>query len=144
MLSAFLVDKLRVVVKATALFLSVFGKNKKRMKAKFYATVMSVVTDLTDLSENDILHGRRTMEVVDARWLCVRLMKDIGMYPYQIAGYMAMNVRTVQYIISNFNDRMKFGDAMLQIYLQMAKERLRKINEVEAKNNGSECETNTS
>lgn len=100
------------------------------MKEKYYATVMSVVADLTNLSENDILTGRRTMEVVDARWLCVRLMKDIGMYPFQIAGFMAMNVRTVQYILINFDDRMKFGDAMLRIYLQMARERLENLNEI--------------
>lgn len=114
------------------------------MKEKYYATVMSVVTDLTDLTENEILTGRRTMEVVDARWLCVRLMRDIGLYPFQIAGFMAMNVRTVQYILINFDDRMKFGDAMLRIYLQMAQERLGKINETEAKNNGNRCETDTS
>ncbi len=100
------------------------------MKEKYYATVMSVVADLTDLSENDILTGKRTMEVVDARWLCVRLMKDIGMYPFQIAGFMAMNVRTVQYILMNFDDRMKFGDAMLRIYLQMARKRLENLNEI--------------
>lgn len=114
------------------------------MKKKYFATVMSVVSDLTDLSENDILHGRRTMEVVDARWLCVRLMRDIGMYPCQIAGFMAMNVRTVQYIIINFDDRMKFGDAMLQMYLQLAKDRLRKTSETEAKNNGNAGETDAS
>lgn len=114
------------------------------MKEKYFATVMSVVSDLTDLSENDILHGRRTMEVVDARWLCVRLMKDIGLYPCQIARFMAMNVRTVQYIIINFDDRMKFGDAMLQMYLQLAKERLRKTNETDAQNNGNAGETDAS
>lgn len=100
------------------------------MKAKYYEAVMSVVTDLTDLTEDDILNGRRTMEVIDARWLCVRLMKDIGLYPYQIAEMMAMSVRTVQYIINNFDDRMKFGDAMLKIYLQMAKKRLENLNEI--------------
>jgi hypothetical protein len=98
------------------------------MKAKYYEAVMSVVTDLTDLTEDDILNGRRTMEVIDARWLCVRLMKDIGLYPYQIAEMMDMSVRTVQYIINNFDDRMKFGDAMLKIYLQMAKKRLENLN----------------
>ena len=103
------------------------------MKAKYYATVMSVVTDLTDLSENEILNGKRTMEVVDARWLCVRLMRDIGLYPFQIAEMMAMSVRAVQYILNNFDDRMRFGDAMLNIYLQMAKNRLGNINETEAK-----------
>ena len=118
---------------ATALFLSFFGKNAKAMKAKYYATVMSVVTDLTDLSENEILNGKRTMEVVDARWLCVRLMRDIGLYSFQIAELMAMSVRAVQYILNNFDDRMRFGDAMLNIYLQMAKSRLGNINETEAK-----------
>ena len=68
------------------------------------------------------------MEVVDARWLCVRLMKDIGLYPYQIAEMMSMSVRSVQYIINNFDDRMKFGDAMLKIYLSMAKKRLENLN----------------
>ena len=114
---------------ATAFFLSFFGKTMA-MKAKYYATVMSVVTDLTDLTEDDILNGRRTMEVVDARWLCVRLMKDIGLFPFQIADMMVMSVRTVQYIINNFDDRMKFGDAMLKIYLQMAKKRLENLNEI--------------
>lgn len=99
------------------------------MKAKYYEAVMSVVTDLTDLTEDIILNGRRTMEVIDARWLCVRLMKDIGLYPFQIAEKMSMSVRTVQYILNNFDDRMKFGDAMLKIYLQMAKKRLENINE---------------
>ena len=117
---------------ATALFLSFFGKTMA-MKAKYYATVMSVVTDLTDLSENQILNGKRTMEVVDARWLCVRLMRDIGLYPFQIAELMAMSVRAVQYILNNFDDRMRFGDAMLNIYLLMAKNRLGNINEAEAK-----------
>ena len=102
----------------------------KAMKAKYYATVMSVVTDLTDLTENDILHGKRTMEIVDARWLAVRLMRDIGLYPFQIAEMMEMTVRSVQYILSNFDDRMKFGDAMLKIYVQMAKKRLGNTNEV--------------
>lgn len=103
------------------------------MKAKYYATVMSVVTDLTDLTEEEILNGKRTMEVVDARWLAVRLMRDIGLYPFQIAEMMAMSVRSVQYILINFDDRMKFGDAMLKMYLQMAKQRLGKTNETEAK-----------
>lgn len=98
------------------------------MKAKYYDAVMSVVTDLTDLTDDDILNGRRTMEVVDARWLCVRLMKDIGLYPYQIAEMMSMSVRSVQYIINNFDDRMKFGDAMLKIYLSMANNRLENLN----------------
>lgn len=103
------------------------------MKAKYYATVMSVVTDLTDLTEDEILNGKRTMEVVDARWLAVRLMRDIGLYPFQIAEMMAMSVRSVQYILINFDDRMKFGDAMLKMYLQMAKQRLGNRNETEAK-----------
>lgn len=114
------------------------------MKAKYYETVMSVVCDLTDLTETQILTGKRTMEVVDARWLCVRLMRDIGLYPFQIAEMMSMNVRTVQYILINFDDRMKFGDAMLKIYLQMAQNRLRNINETQAQNDGNQREINSS
>jgi hypothetical protein len=103
------------------------------MKDKYYQTVMSIVTDLTDLTEDEILHGKRTMEIIDARWLAVRLMKGIGLYPFQIAEKMSMSVRTVQYILVNFDDRMKFGDAMLRIYLALAKDRLAKINEIETK-----------
>lgn len=112
------------------LFFCLVLAKTRHMKAKYYEAVMSVVTDLTALTEDDILNGRRTMEVVDARWLCVRLMKDIGLYPYQIAEMMVMSVRAVQYIINNFDDRMKFGDAMLKIYLQMAKKRLENLNEI--------------
>ena len=110
-----------------AFFLPYCGKIDN-MKAKYYAAVMSVVTDLTDLTENEILNGSRTMEVIDARWLSVRLMRDIGLYPAQIAEMMSMSIRTVQYILTNFDDRMKFGDAMLRVYLQMAKKRLENLN----------------
>lgn len=106
---------------------------KAAMKVKYYEAVMSILTDLTDLTEDDIINGRRTMEVVDARWLAVRLMKDIGMYPYQIAELMAMSVRTVQYILIRFDDRMRFGDAMLKIYLAMAKDRLAQLSETQTK-----------
>lgn len=93
-------------------------------KEDYYVTVMSVVTDLTDLSENEIINGRKTMEVVDARWLAVRLMRDLGLYPYQIAELMEMTTRNVTYILNNFDDRMMFGDIMLRNYLAVAEMRL--------------------
>ena len=99
------------------------------MKTKYYAAVMSVVSDLTDLSENEILNGRRTMEVVDARWLVVRLLRDIGLYPSQIADLMHMTERNVTLILNNFDERMRFGDAMLKNYLFLAQKRLVNINE---------------
>ena len=110
------------------------------MKTRYYNMVMSVVTDLTDLTEQQILYGKRTREVVDARWLCVRLMSELGMYTRQIAGFMRMSMRAVQYILMDFDARIKFGDAMLNIYLFQARKRvevLRNENEGEAQNKGS-------
>lgn len=102
-------------------------------KEDYYVTVMSVVTDLTDLSENEIINGRKTMEVVDARWLAVRLMRDLGLYPYQIAELMGMTTRNVTYILNNFDDRMMFGDIMLRNYLDLAEMRLGKRREMREK-----------
>ena len=98
--------------------------NSTLMKNKYFAAVMSVVCDLTDLSEDVILHGRRTQEVVDARWLSVRLLRDIGLYPAQIADFMEMTPRNVNDILNTFDDRMMFGDVMLKNYLFIAKKRL--------------------
>lgn len=105
-------------------FFCLIVANFTRMKNNYYAAVMSVVCDLTDLTEDVILHGRRTMEVVDARWLSVRLLRDIGLYPAQIADFMEMTPRNVNDILNNFDDRMMFGDVMLKNYLTIAKKRL--------------------
>lgn len=113
------------------------------MKARYYTMVMSVVTDLTDLTEQQILYGKKTREVVDARWLCVRLMSELGIYTRQIAGFMRMSMRSVQYILMDFDARVKFGDAMLSIYLAQARrmvEAMRSECEIQAQNKGSPSE----
>lgn len=103
------------------------------MKNLYFKTVMSVVSDLTELTEEEILNAPRSREIVDARWLAVKLMKDVGLYPAQIAEKMSMTPRTVQYILSNFNDRLRFGDPILKMYLDIAHTRLWALREIEAK-----------
>ena len=93
-------------------------------KRDCFNAVMSVVEDLTELSKEDILGQGKTMELVDARWLCVKMLREMGLYAEQIAELMNMTPRNVGKIITNFNDRMMFGDAMLKNYLEIARQRL--------------------
>lgn len=94
-------------------------------KRDYFNAVMSVVEDLTELSKEQILGESKSMEIVDARWLCVKMLKDLGLYAEQIAEMMNMTPRNVCKIVTNFNDRMMFGDAMLRNYLEIARQRLK-------------------
>lgn len=94
-------------------------------KRDYFNAVISVVEDLTDLRRDEILGEGKTMEIVDARWLTVKLLKEIGLYPDQIAELMSMTSRGINKILANFNDRMMFGDAMLRNYLDLARQRLK-------------------
>lgn len=93
---------------------------------EYYKKTVEVVADLTGLTEGEIIGKRRMRELVDARCLVVRLMRDAGYYPTQIAPIMHVTVRWVQKIIENFDDRARYSpDPMLRINWEQAKNRLR-------------------
>lgn len=84
-----------------------------------FAKVMKVVTELTGVTDQEILGKSRVKEVVDARWLAIYLMFKKGYHADDIKGLVQHPERTVNHAIQMFPDRMEYSDCNLgNIYLQ--------------------------
>ena len=95
--------------------------------SEYYRRTVEVVCDLTGLTEEEIAGKCRMREYVDARCLVVRLLRDAGYYPSQIARVMNISTRWVQKIIETFDDRVRFSaDPMLRCNLEEATKALRR------------------
>ena len=93
---------------------------------EYYKKTVEVVANLTGLAVDEIAGKRRIRELVDARCLVVRLMREAGYYPTQIAPIMHVTVRWVQKILENFDDRAAYSpDPMLRRNWEEAKNLLR-------------------
>lgn len=93
---------------------------------EYYRKTVEVVSDLTGLMEGEIVGKRRMRELVDARCLVVKLMRDAGYYPTQIAPIMNVSTRWVQKILEHFDDRVRYSpDPLLRMNWEQAKNLLR-------------------
>lgn len=86
---------------------------------------LKVVVDLTGIEAEDVMGRRRTSELVDARWMVVKLLREAGYYPSQIAPVMNMTIRQVQSIVAAFDIRLRFADEMMRINYETASKYLR-------------------
>ena len=77
--------------------------------------IQSLVSKETEVSVDQILSSDKKMETVDARYLLVSLLFESGMYPSQIAAHIHKTKRAVNYMISNFHERIESGK-MMRIY----------------------------
>ena len=68
--------------------------------------VVNAVAEATDLKPCQILCRRRFQETIDAKWIAVYLLREMGYYPPRIAEWMGMTTRNVNLIISEMNLRM--------------------------------------
>lgn len=91
----------------------------------YYRRVTDVILDLTEVERADLEGKRRTTEVVDARWMIVKLLREAGYYPTQIAPVMKMTVRQVQSIISTFDIRLRYSDLIFRSNYEAASKILR-------------------
>ena len=92
-------------------------------KTEIFAHILDTVSKETEIPKERILSESKDAEVVDARYILVKLLTDTGMYPSQIASKINKTRRAVNYIISNFSSRETAGK-MLRIYLDNIKKRL--------------------
>lgn len=80
-------------------------------KSEIFAETINLVAQETEIPASRILYT----ETVDARYLLVQLLVERGMYPSQIAPKIHKTKRAINYMISNFQERME-GGKMLRIY----------------------------
>ena len=84
-------------------------------KSEIFAKIINIVSKETEVSVDQILSSDKNMETVDARYLLVSLLFESGMYPSQIAAHIHKTKRAVNYMISNFHERIESGK-MMRIY----------------------------
>lgn len=94
-----------------------------RVKAVLTA-ILEVVASETDVAASKIASKCSEAEVVDARWICVKLLSEQGYYPSRIADLMGITPRYVQYILTDFEDRMEMCRFKRNSY-ERAKNKLR-------------------
>lgn len=81
-------------------------------KSEIFAETINLVSQETEIPAERILSPDKDTETVDARYLLVSLLADRGMYPSQIAVHIHKTKRAVNYMISNFRERMEGGKTL--------------------------------
>ena len=89
-------------------------------KSEIFAEILRIVSKETEISTDDIFSNSKETEVVDARYLLVRLLYENGFYPSQISSHIRKTKRSVNYILYNFSDRLR-GGKMLRIQYENIK-----------------------
>ena len=87
----------------------------------YFDKVVSVVAELCELSADNILYGRKTDEVVDARWIIVKILNEQGFHTSKIAMLLNMTQRNVTHILAIFQDRLDGYDSLFKSTYQKAR-----------------------
>ena len=93
-------------------------------KSEDFSKVIKVVTELTEVTDQDIIGRSRRQDVVDARWMVITLMRDKGYSTRQIAHLMLKPERTVNNALCQFSDRVKYSYNQLGCMLALARQQL--------------------
>ena len=86
-------------------------------KSEDFSKVIKVVTELTDVTEQDVLGKSRVKEVVDARWMVIYFMKVMGYHTSDIAKLINHPERTVNHATQMFLDRVRYSNYLGNIFL---------------------------
>ena len=78
-------------------------------KVEDFSKVIKVVTELTDVSDQEILGKSRKENVVDARWMVIYFMRMMGYESKEIAKLINHPERTINNATQMFLDRVKYS-----------------------------------
>lgn len=74
-------------------------------KMQIFQETLAAVEDAMEIDSAQILSGCKQEEVVDARALLIKLMRDRGLYPVQISSITGLNSRSVTQFLLGFSER---------------------------------------
>ena len=98
-------------------------------KKDYFERLVSVVAELSELSADNNLYGRKTDEVVDARGIIVKILHAQGYHTSKIALLMHMTQRNVTHIVNIFQDRLDQYDSLFKATYQRARIQAGNLNE---------------
>ena len=96
-------------------------------QSEYFGKVVDCIAKVMGLTPDDVLCGKRTDEVVDARWIIAQLLYEQGYHTRRIALFLSMSQRNVTHIITVFPDKLRnniYNRAFIRAY-NSAKEEVR-------------------
>lgn len=99
-------------------------------KQDYFENVLNIVASMTELTAEQILHGKKTDDVVDARWIVVRMLSEHGYHTFNIAMLMHMTQRNVTYILTAFQDRLDQYDSLFKSTYQKVRVEVGNLKEI--------------
>ena len=93
-------------------------------KSEDFSKVIKVVTELTDVTDQDILGRTREQDAVDARWMVIYFMKSKGYSTRQISMLLNHPERTINHALCAFSDRVKYSYNGIGNILAIARQQL--------------------
>lgn len=93
-------------------------------KIEDFGKVIKVVTELTEVTDQDILGKTREQDVVDARWMVIYFMKSKGYSTRQISMLMLHPERTINHALNAFPERLKYSTNNLRNIFAIAQQQL--------------------
>lgn len=90
-------------------------------KSEIFAAILKMVSDETDVPEQEIMSKNRQTDIVDARHILVKSLHDYGFYPVEISQHTGMSHRAVNHIITNFDCRMTTGQYIRNSFARIRK-----------------------
>lgn len=76
-------------------------------KTEIFANILHIVCIETEISMEKLLSDSKETEVVDSRYLLVYFLASQGLYSSFIANQINKSERAVNYILSNFENRLE-------------------------------------
>ena len=87
-------------------------------KTELCERIIALVAAEADLAMEDIVSKSRCSEMVDARYIAIYVMLQKNISIRRIAAYMNMSERSVYRVKEQFDDRIDYGDPMLERYYE--------------------------
>ena len=87
-------------------------------KTELCERIIALVAAEADLTIADIVSKSRCPEMVDARYIAIYVMLKKNISIRRVAAYMNMSERSVYRVKEQFDDRIDYGDPMLERYYE--------------------------
>lgn len=94
------------------------------MQKELLNEIVFIVSELTEISREDLLSRSRRSDIIEARCLLVYILRYLGVRPYKIAKLLSIPERSVYYSITSFSVRSDQDGSMLKTWFTEAKSRL--------------------
>ena len=77
-------------------------------KSEIFVSALKEVSNITEIPVEQLLFYDKSAEIVDARFILVKILSEKGFYVGEIASYMKRTKPSIHYILSNFDGRIRF------------------------------------